>query len=73
MAEQLRFPFGTTTEQIHKAIVEVANKNVWDRSRVCYVIDLKACTVKNTVYAVSNGTADLPLHPNGPSAVQRLT
>ena len=73
MAEQLRFPFGTTAEEIHKSIVEVATKNGWDRSRVCYVINLQACTVKETVYAVSNGTADLPLHPNGPSAVQKLT
>jgi hypothetical protein len=73
MAEQLRFPFGTTTEQIHRLLVEVADKKGWDRSRVCYVIDLKSCTVRDTVYAVSNGTADLPLHPDGPTAVQRLT
>lgn len=72
MAEQLRVPFGTTEEKIREEIVRIAKKNNWDTSRVYYVIDIDACTVKDTAYAVSNTTADLPLHPGGSDAVQRL-
>ena len=72
MAEQIRVPFGTTMEKIREVIIQIAQRSGWDLSRVHYVIDLNASTAKETAYAVSNTTADLPLHPNGPDAVQRL-
>ena len=72
MAQQVRVPFGTTAENLMSAIVEVSQKNRWEPSKTFFVIDLNACTVKETVYAVSDRTSDLPLHPDGPKAVQRL-
>ncbi|MDA0747325.1 MAG: hypothetical protein O2954_12455 [bacterium] len=73
MAEQLRVKFGTTQEALRESIMKLADTQRWDKSRIYYVIDIHACTVKETVYAVSNRTADLPLHPNGPTAVQRIS
>lgn len=72
MAEQVRAQFGTTAEEIEQEIHRIAERNHWDKSRVYYVIDINSCTVRETVYAVSNRTADLPLHPVGPRAVQKL-
>jgi hypothetical protein len=73
MAQQVRVPFGTTAETLKSAILETCRQNNWEPSRIYFVIDLNACTVKETVYAVSNRTSDLPLHPDGPNAVQRLS
>lgn len=73
MAQQVRVPFGTTAEELKSAILETCRQNNWDPARVCFIIDLKACTVKDTVYAVSNRPSDLPAHPDGSKAVQRLS
>ena len=72
MAQHVRVPFGTTAENLKSAILETCQQNNWDPSRVYFMIDLNACTVKETVYAVSNRTSDLPAHPDGAKAVQRL-
>ncbi|MCZ6632409.1 MAG: hypothetical protein O7G87_03325 [bacterium] len=72
MANHIKVKFGTTEEEIQRLILKLTEVNHWDPSRVRYVVDLNACTVADTVYAVSNTTADLPLHPNGPEAVQKL-
>ena len=72
MALQVRVPFGTTAEHLREAILAVCKQNQWEPSTVYFVIDLGSCTVKETVYAVSDRTGDLPLHPDGPNAVQRM-
>ena len=72
MAQHIKVKFGTTAEALRQLILKLTEVNSWDPARVRYVIDLNACTVTDTVYAVSNTTADLPLHPNGPDAVQTL-
>ncbi len=64
--------FGTTVEELTRVLTEMAQKMGWDPRRVHYVIDIDKTTVKETVYAVSDRAEGLPLHPSGPSAVQRL-
>ena len=70
--ERIGVQFGTTVEELNRVLVVLATKMGWDPSRVHYVIDIESSTVKETVYAVSDGAEGLPLHLNGPSAVQRL-
>ena len=72
MSVQVRVPFGTTYEALQDQILGVCRERNWDPARIYYVINIAACTVKETVYAVSDLPADLPLHPDGPKAVQRL-
>ncbi len=64
--------FGTTVEELTRVLTEMAQKMGWDPRRVHYVIDIDKTTVKETIYAVSDRAEGLPLHPSGPSAVQRL-
>jgi len=73
MAERIAVKFGTTEEELRRLIVRVVQAKKWDASRVYYVMDIDACTVKDTAYAVSDKTSELPAHPNGASAVQKLT
>jgi len=73
MAEKIAVKFGTTEEELRKLILKLAEVKRWDSIRVRYVLDIDACTVTDTVYAVSDRTTDLPLHPSGPDAVQKLS
>lgn len=73
MAEKIAVKFGTTEQELRKLILKLAEAKRWDRSRVRYVVDMDACTVTDTAYAVSDRTSDLPLHPSGPDAVQKLS
>ena len=70
--ERIGVQFGTTVEELNRVMVAMATKMGWDPRRVHYVINIDNSTVKETVYAVSDRAEGLPLHPNGPSAVQRL-
>lgn len=70
--ERIGVKFGTTVEELNRVLLALAQKNGWDPSRVHYVIDIDKSTAKDTVYAVSDRAEGLPLHPSGPSAVQRL-
>ena len=70
--ERIGVKFGTTVEELSRVLLALAQKMNWDPSRIHYVIDIEKSTVKETVYAVSDRAEGLPLHPNGPSAVQRL-
>ena len=70
--ERIGVQFGTTVEELNRVLVAMATNMGWDPSRVHYVIDIEKSTVKETVYAVADRAEGLPLHPNGPSAVQRL-
>ena len=72
MVHRLRVKFGTTEEAVRREILKICEQNRWNRAYVRYVVDLDACTVKETVYAVSDRSSDLPLHPSGPDAVQKL-
>ena len=69
---RIKVKFGTTEEALRSEISRVCEQNRWNKAYVRYVVDLNACTVKETVYAVSDRTSDLPLHPSGPDAVQKL-
>ncbi len=71
--ERIAVKFGTTAEELHRVLIALAQRQGWDASRVHYVIDLESSNVKETVYAVSDRAEGLPLHPNGPGAVARLT
>ena len=73
MAEHIKVKFGTTEEEIKRVILKLCEMHRWDQTRVRYVLDIDNCTVMDTAYAVSDRTSDLPLHPNGPDAVQKLT
>ena len=68
----VRVGFGTTEEELRRKIAEVSQQSGWDLNRVHFVIDINACTVKETAYAVSDRTSDLPLHASGQDAVQKL-
>ena len=70
--EQIGVQFGTTVEELNRVLVAMATKMGWDPRCVHYVINIDKSTVKETVYAVSDRAEGLPLHLNGPSAVQRL-
>ena len=72
MAQQVRVPFGTTAENLREAILTVCQQSQWEPTKVYFVIDLGSCTEKETVYAISDRSAVLPLHPDGPKAVQRM-
>jgi hypothetical protein len=71
--ERIAVKFGTTAEELHRVLAALAQKQGWELSHIHYVIDLESSNVKETVYAVSNRAEGLPLHPNGPGAVARLT
>lgn len=70
--ERIGVQFGTTVEELTRVLTALAQKMNWDPRRVHYVIDIDKSTVKETVYAVSDRAEGLPLHPSGPSAVQKL-
>ena len=70
--ERIAVKFGTTVEELNRVLLALATKMGWDPRRIHYVIDIDRSTVKETAYAVSDRAEALPLHPNGPSAVQRL-
>jgi hypothetical protein len=70
--ERIGVQFGTIVEELNRGLFALATKMGWDPRRIHYVIDLDKTTVKETVYAVSDRAEGLPLHPSGPSAVQRL-
>lgn len=72
MPQHVRVKFGATEEEVRGLINQLCEQTGWDKARVRYVVDMDACTVKETAYAVSDTTADLPLHPSGPDAVQKL-
>lgn len=71
--ERIAVKFGTTAEELHRVLAVLAQKQGWELARVHYVIDLDKSNVKETVYAVSDRAEGLPLHPNGPGAVARLS
>ena len=70
--ERIGVEFGTTVEELNRVLIALATKMGWDPRRVHYVIDIDVSTVKETVYAVSDRAEGLPLHPSGPSAVEKL-
>ena len=70
--ERIAVQFGTTVEELTRVLTAMAQKMGWDPRQVHYVIDIDKTTVKETIYAVSDRAEGLPLHPSGPSAVQRL-
>ena len=72
MVQHIKAKFGTTDEELRAQINKLCELNQWDKTRVHFVIDLDKCTVQDTVYAVSDEARGLPLHRNGPSAVQKL-
>ena len=72
MAERISVKFGTTEQEVRRQVLKIAEAKRWDLLRVRYVVDIDACNVKETVYAVSDRTSDLPMHPSGPDAVQKL-
>ena len=72
MAERISVKFGTTEEEVRNLVLRLAEAKKWNLSQVRYVVDIDACNVNETVYAVSDRTSDLPLHPSGPDAVQKL-
>ncbi len=72
MVQHIKVKFGTTEEALRAQIVKLCELNNWNKTRVHFVIDINRCTVQETVYAVSGESTGLPLHPNGPDAVQKL-
>ena len=70
--ERIGVKFGTTVEELNRVLVALATNRGWDPRCVHYVIDIEESTVEETVYAVSDQTESLPLHPSGPSAVEKL-
>ena len=72
MVQRIAVAFGTTEEELRKLILKACENNGWDQARVRYVVDINACTVKETVYAVADSALELPMHPSGSEAVQRL-
>ena len=70
--ERIGVKFGTTVEELNRVLITLTTKMGWDLHRVHYVIDIDKSTVKETVYAVSDRVEGLPLHPSGPSAVEKL-
>ena len=72
MVQRIKVKFGTTEEALRKELKKLAEANGWDPSRVHYVLDVNACTVSDTVYAVSSSSHELPSHPSGPAAIMKL-
>ncbi len=72
MVQHIGVTFGTTDEELRQQILKLCELNRWDKNRVHFVIDINKCTVKETAYAISDDAGGLPLHPDGPDAVQKL-
>ena len=72
MVQNIGVKFGTTDEELRAQILKLCEAYRWDKNRVHFVIDINKCTVRETVYAVSDDSGGLPLHTDGPDAVQKL-
>ena len=72
MVDHVRVKFGTTEDFVKATIRAGCNDRDIDPNQVHYVIDLNVCTVEETAYAYSDKLEELPSHPGGESAIQKL-
>ena len=72
MLKRVRVKFGTTEDKVREALVRKCTDSGIDATQACFVLDLAACTLTETAYALSDAPEQLPPHPNGPAAIRKV-